>query len=253
MPNRSIDEHIKTDKTINSMSDFLFRLWIHLITYVDDHGRGSADPDIIKGSALPLRKGVTATTINGALANLATMGIVTLYEVDGDPYLCFPKWSEYQRVRTKSSKFPAPEDGKIISPQSAAICGNPRQREKEEGAPLFPPPSLPPTPPITPTPYNPPPEEERESEGARKALAPRTTRFVPPTVDEVRAYCQEKNLSVDPQRFVDFYESKGWMVGKNKMKNWHSAISGWNAREGGTGNGKAANDRVQTQRYGLYL
>ena len=49
-------------------------------------------------------------------------------------------------------------------------------------------------------------------------------RFVPPTVDEVREYCMQRNNSVDPQTFVDFYESKGWMVGKNHMKDWKAAI-----------------------------
>lgn len=40
----------------------------------------------------------------------------------------------------------------------------------------------------------------------------KTTRFIPPTVEEVRRYCQENNYSVDAERFVDFYECKGWMV-----------------------------------------
>lgn len=54
-----------------------------------------------------------------------------------------------------------------------------------------------------------------------------TTRFVPPTVEEVKQYCIENNYSLDAQRFVDFYECKGWMVGKNKMKNWKAAVRTW--------------------------
>lgn len=52
-------------------------------------------------------------------------------------------------------------------------------------------------------------------------------KFEPPTVEEVRAYCQERNNSVDPQTFVDFYSSKGWMVGKNHMKDWKAAVRTW--------------------------
>ena len=52
-------------------------------------------------------------------------------------------------------------------------------------------------------------------------------RFAPPTLDEVRTYCQEKGYSVDAERFVDFYESKGWYVGKNKMKDWRAAVRNW--------------------------
>ena len=52
--------------------------------------------------------------------------------------------------------------------------------------------------------------------------------FIPPTVSEVSAYLSEKGIkNVDAQQFVSFYESKGWMIGKNKMKNWHAAISTW--------------------------
>ncbi len=49
-------------------------------------------------------------------------------------------------------------------------------------------------------------------------------KFTPPSIEEIRAYCQERNNEVDPQRFVDFYESKGWMIGKNKMKDWKAAV-----------------------------
>lgn len=58
-------------------------------------------------------------------------------------------------------------------------------------------------------------------------------RFVPPTADDVAAYAREKSLTIDAQRFVDFYESKGWMVGKNKMKDWKAAVRGWCSRNNG--------------------
>jgi len=52
-------------------------------------------------------------------------------------------------------------------------------------------------------------------------------RFTPPTVDEVRAYCKERGNNVDPESFVDFYASKGWMVGKNSMRDWKAAVRTW--------------------------
>lgn len=66
---------------------------------------------------------------------------------------------------------------------------------------------------------------------AKETDKPPHPRFIPPTVDEVQAYCQERHSSVDPVAFVSFYESKGWMVGKNQMKNWRSAISSWERRD----------------------
>lgn len=52
-------------------------------------------------------------------------------------------------------------------------------------------------------------------------------RFTPPTVEEVAQYCFERMSPVDPQRFVDYYTSNGWMVGKNKMKDWKAAVRTW--------------------------
>lgn len=50
---------------------------------------------------------------------------------------------------------------------------------------------------------------------------------IPPTLKDVIQYVKDNNLNVDPYQFWNFYESKGWYVGKNKMKNWHSAIATW--------------------------
>lgn len=52
---------------------------------------------------------------------------------------------------------------------------------------------------------------------------PKKTKFVPPTVEQVAEYVKERGSRVDPQGFVDFYDSKGWMIGKNPMKDWKAA------------------------------
>ena len=52
-------------------------------------------------------------------------------------------------------------------------------------------------------------------------------RFVPPTVEEVAAYCLERQNGIDPEAFVDFYTAKGWLVGKSPMKDWRSAVRTW--------------------------
>ena len=69
----------------------------------------------------------------------------------------------------------------------------------------------------------------------------RARRFTPPTLDDVLAYVRERGSDVDPQRFLDFYASKGWMVGKNPMKDWKASVRTWEKRElekkGGAMNG----------------
>ena len=52
-------------------------------------------------------------------------------------------------------------------------------------------------------------------------------RFTPPSVEEVRAYCKERRNGIDAQHFIDYYESNGWMVGRNKMKDWKAAVRTW--------------------------
>lgn len=68
---------------------------------------------------------------------------------------------------------------------------------------------------------------EKEIEKERDTPKGVCGRFAPPTLEEVKAYCKERGNKVDAERFIDFYESKGWMVGKNKMKNWQAAVRTW--------------------------
>lgn len=51
--------------------------------------------------------------------------------------------------------------------------------------------------------------------------------FTPPNIQDVRAYCKERGNKVDPENFWDFYQSKNWMIGKNKMKDWKAAVRTW--------------------------
>lgn len=102
-------------------------------------------------------------------------------------------------------------------------------------------------------------EKEKEGEIENECYPPtplpggtKAKRFIPPTVDEVAAYCQERGNGLDPEAFVDFYASKGWMVGKNPMKDWKAAVRTWERSEGRGTSG--AGNRVQpraTEEHGL--
>ena len=52
-------------------------------------------------------------------------------------------------------------------------------------------------------------------------------RFIPPTLEEVAAYCFERQNTVDPEHFIDYYTTNGWKVGKNKMKDWKASVRTW--------------------------
>lgn len=65
---------------------------------------------------------------------------------------------------------------------------------------------------------------------SRADKPPTRSRFVPPTVDEVRAYCQERSNGIDAALFVDFYEARGWTAGRGKMRDWRAAVRTWERR-----------------------
>ena len=50
---------------------------------------------------------------------------------------------------------------------------------------------------------------------------------IPPDINEVKAYCMERNNGIDAEQFYDFYETKGWMIGKSKMKDWKACVRTW--------------------------
>lgn len=82
-------------------------------------------------------------------------------------------------------------------------------------------------------------EVEDPTPSPKPSPSPKTaTRFTPPTLEEVAAYCRERGNKIDPQHFVNYYTSNGWMVGKNKMKDWRAAVRNWETRDKERNNGK---------------
>ena len=138
MPNRIIKDNIRISNKINKISDASFRLWVYLLTYVDDYGRGLADIDVLKGFLYPKLPNKTKKNIEDALNELASIGLIHLYEADGDLFLYFPNWDEYQTVRNKRSKYPTPDENKAIENNCnqmqsnvSVIQSNPIQSESE--------------------------------------------------------------------------------------------------------------------------
>jgi hypothetical protein len=76
-----------------------------------------------------------------------------------------------------------------------------------------------------------------ESNGAAPAAdtpartKPQKKQFVPPTVEEVRAYCDEQGIAVDAERFIDYYAANGWKVGNQAMKDWRATVRNWARRD----------------------
>lgn len=214
MPNRIIKESICTSDTIDQLSWFEEVFFYRLIVNCDDYGRFDARPAILKARLFPL-KSVTEKQIIDALNKLSTVGIVALYEYDGRPYLQLVTWEKHQQIRAKKSKYPAPDEAcnQMIS-NDIKCSRNPIQSES-----------------------NPNPNPNPSNICANKSHG-----FTPPTLEEVAEYCKQRNNSVDPQKWYDFYSAKGWMIGKNKMKDWKAAVRTWEkSNDFGNGRFKSSN------------
>jgi hypothetical protein len=72
-------------------------------------------------------------------------------------------------------------------------------------------------------------KEKKETETEKRGGVGK--KFVRPTIDEVENYIKEKGYNIDAERFVYYYESNGWKVGKNQMKDWKAAIVTWSKNE----------------------
>lgn len=59
----------------------------------------------------------------------------------------------------------------------------------------------------------------------------KTKRFSKPTIEQIREYCRERGNNISPEYFYNYYESNGWCVGKNKMKDWKATIRNWEIRD----------------------
>ena len=219
MPNRILKESICTSDSIDSLSWFDEVLFYRLIVNCDDYGRFDGRVPVIKNRLFPLKENITAQSVKKSIDTLATVGLVELYTIEGKPFLQLPTWENHQTVRAKKSKYP-PFDSDLISFENncnqmksnvTVIQSNPIQS-------------------------NPNTESESNPSVCTPAHARGDTqttlkRFVKPTIDQIREYCQDRNNSVDPEKFFYFYESKGWLVGKQPMKDWKACIRTWEKSE----------------------
>jgi hypothetical protein len=79
------------------------------------------------------------------------------------------------------------------------------------------------------------------SDESDKRARTRARKFDPPTVEDVRTYCEERKNTVDAEKFVDHYTANGWRVGRNQMQDWKAAVRKWEKSEGAFAHGEGDN------------
>ena len=214
-------------------------IWLKLLCLagsINDYG------SIYFTNEIPYTEQTLATQFNIPVAKiqlaLMTFEQFGMIEIVND-VLRISNWEKYQNV----------EGMERIREQTRLRVSNFRERQKE-----LPDNDCNVTCNVTVTQCNATDKEEIDIDKDIKKERAKPTRFVPPSLSEVKAYCQSRNNGINPQNFIDFYESKGWMVGNNKMKDWKAAVRTWENRRKDERNGSSNQVPSETgEHYGLKL
>ena len=109
MPNRIIKESICTSDNIDQLTAFEETVFVRLMVNCDDFGRFDGRAKILSARLFPL-KSITPGEMETAIASLVNADLVTVYEVDGRPYIHLNSWEKHQQTRATKSKYPSPID-----------------------------------------------------------------------------------------------------------------------------------------------
>lgn len=119
MPNRIIKESICTSENIDTLTPFQETVFIRLIVNCDDYGRFDGRAKVLSSRLFPLRD-VSTDEITEALTAMQKADLITVYTVNGRPYVQMKTWKKHQQIRATKSKYPSPDE---------SDCGNPHEHD----------------------------------------------------------------------------------------------------------------------------
>lgn len=171
--------------------------------------------------------GISEQQVRTVLKRLVETGEISLATTRNYTLVTVCNWSEYQasnqpenqeneQENMKMQPSGQPTDNQPETNRKPTDNHNQEERQREDIPPVI-------GPPVRPV---------HGGDAPDRVTSPGTTeqrskRFVKPTVEEVAAYCRERKNGIDPQRFWDYYEAKGWIVGKTPMKDWRACVRTW--------------------------
>jgi hypothetical protein len=213
---RTIKPEFWTHEDLSLLPEATHMLAAALLNHSDDEGYFNANPGLVKAACCPLRE--PSVSIQDSLKALENIGFIrTCAGSDGKRYGQVVTFDDHQRVNRPTPSKIKPLCSfteSSVSPQEKLIDDSPPERKgKEQG-------------------------KEGKGEGA-------SGRFVPPTIEEVAAYCAERGNGIDPETFVDHYQANGWMRNKSKVKDWRACVRTWES-------GRKA-DNKNSQQQGIQL
>jgi len=185
---RTIKPEFFTSANIVELTPLARLFYVSLWCESDREGRLNWNPKTLKYRYLP----ADDVDINTLKDELEKSGLIIIYKVDGREYAEIPSFKSHQVINNRESES-------LLPPRVKDASSTRESGVQGEG------------------------KEGREGKGTRVT----GTRFIPPTLEEVKAYCKTRKNNVDPDDFINHYEANGWMRGKTKIKDWKACVHTW--------------------------
>lgn len=193
-----IDPNIWASEDFSKLSTLAKVVFIGMFSNADDEGRGKAKAVYLKSILFPYDEGIRVIDIDKTLSEIGSNMSVTFYTHNGNEYYVFDNWHKWQKV-DKPTPSMIPE----VDNDSTII-----RRGLGEHSPNAP-------------------RKLAPNRIEQNRIEKEKNIFSKPTVAEIQKYCSERKNTVDAEKFFDFYESKGWKVGKESMKDWKASVRTW--------------------------
>jgi hypothetical protein len=217
---RTIKPEFFTSEQIVECSTSARLLFVGLWCFSDD---GGVHPASIKRLKMEVFPGDTLTdeAIQQMIDELLTHGLIVEFEAESQRFWHVSGWDRHQKIDRPTEKYPRPDgqNSTIIRRVLDERSTTPRDGMEWNGMDnKYSGPQA-----VGVSPADP----EKET---KQNQNPKPSRFQKPTLDEIKEYCRDIDAKINPQEFIDHYESNGWKVGKNPMKDWRAAVRNWKTR-----------------------
>jgi predicted phage replisome organizer len=207
------DEKIKIIESMPD-KDAILIIWIKLLILA---GKTNASGYLYLSQNIPYTDEMLSTLFNRPLSTvcmaLEVFQKFNMIDVNDNGFIAISNWEKHQNI----------EGMEKIREQTRQRVAKYREQQKLECN-------------VTVTQSNATEEERRkknkkEDKESNIADKPHTHKFVIPKLEEIQEYCKERNNTVNAEKFFDFYQSKGWLVGKAAMKDWKACVRTWEQKE----------------------
>jgi len=208
---RSIKPEFWTSERVVECSTNARLLFVGTWNFCDDKGRHPYSAKRLKMCIFPGDDDITTATVEALMGELADAGLIVPYAVDGDRYFFVSGWDHQKIDRPQPTRWPGPEEANgPFEPETFDDDSTSSRRTVDDHSILNGKEGI---------------GEDRKGEDIPAAVA--AVRSKRPTLEEVQAYCSERNAGVSAQKWFDYYTANGWKVGRNPMKDWKAAVRGW--------------------------